>query len=336
LGEKIVIAVDAMGGDNAPNEIIKGSVDSLENQNIEIILLGNEEIINKQLSLYAYDQNRIRVVNTSEVISTSETPTTAIKKKKDSSLVVGLNLVKQNEAHAFVSAGNTGAILAGATLIIGRLKGVERPTLATLIPNKKGISFLSDSGANVDTKPSHLVQFAKMGTIYMESVMNIKNPKVGLVNIGAEREKGNTLVKESYILLEQQDINFVGNVEATEIPYGEVDIIVCDGFVGNVILKHSEGFAKMMLEMIKAELMADSASKLGAILSKNAFKRVKKKFNADEIGGAPFLGLKSLVVKAHGSSNHQAIKSAINQCVNFVDADVINKISDKLSQSAVE
>ena len=336
MGEKIVIAVDAMGGDNAPNEIIKGSVDSLENQNIEIILLGNEEIINKQLSLYAYDQNRIRVVNTSEVISTSETPTTAIKKKKDSSLVVGLNLVKQNEAHAFVSAGNTGAILAGATLIIGRLKGVERPTLATLIPNKKGISFLSDSGANVDTKPSHLVQFAKMGTIYMESVMNIKNPKVGLVNIGAEREKGNTLVKESYILLEQQDINFVGNVEATEIPYGEVDIIVCDGFVGNVILKHSEGFAKMMLEMIKAELMADSASKLGAILSKNAFKRVKKKFNADEIGGAPFLGLKSLVVKAHGSSNHQAIKSAINQCVNFVDADVINKISDKLSQSAVE
>lgn len=330
MNEKIVVAVDAMGGDNAPDEIIKGSVDALEHNNVEIILVGNQNIIYEKLKQYNYDKNRIKVVNAMEVISTEESPTKAIKEKKDSSMVVGLNLVKQKQAMAFVSAGNTGAILTGSILIIGRIPRIERPALGTVLPNKNGISFLIDSGANVDVKPSYLVQFAKMGSIYMENVLSIKNPKVGLINIGLEKEKGNFITKEAYTLLESEDINFIGNVEAREIPYGAADVIVCDGFVGNVVLKHSEGFSKALLEMIKNELMSDSLSKIGAMLSKNAFIRLKKKFDHEEVGGAPFLGLNALVVKAHGSSGHKAIKGAINQCINFIDADVINKIKDKL------
>lgn len=330
MGDMIKIAVDAMGGDNAPNAIVEGAVLSLENKRISIILVGNEMLITDELKRHNYDKSRISIINTTEVIGSEEVPTVAIKKKKDSSMVVGLKLVKNNEAESFVSAGNTGALLTGSTVIIGRIKGIERPALGTILPNKKSFSFLIDSGANVDSKATYLLQFAKMGSVYMESIMDIKSPTVGLVNIGVEKEKGNLLTKEAYTLLEESDLNFTGNVEARDIPYGTVDVLVCDAFVGNTILKFAEGFSKALLSMIKDEMLKKTIYKIGAYLSKNAFSNLKKKFDYDDIGGAPFLGLNALVIKAHGSSNARAIKNAINQCVIAYDNDLVNKIKEKL------
>lgn len=325
------IAIDAMGGDNAPNEIIKGAVEALKEVTYNIALVGKEDIINAQLKKYSYDISRITVVNADEVIENCETPTVAIKQKKNSSMVVGLNLVKKGEADAFVSAGNTGALLTGSTIIVGRIKGIERPALGTLLPTEKGVTMMLDSGANVDAKPSYLAQYALMGSIYMENVMGIKNPKVGLVNIGAEKEKGNAMVKEAYELLENTPhINFAGNTEARDITLGNVDIIVCDAFVGNVILKLMEGFAKTMLRILKKELLGDFLSKIGAMLSFRAFKRIKSFVEYDDKGGAPFLGLKGLVVKAHGSSDYKAIKGAIKQCALFMESDIVNKIAEKI------
>lgn len=326
----IIIAVDAMGGDLAPFETVKGCVLALEKKDIKLILVGKESEITAELSKYSYDKDRISIVNATEVIQNEEAPTVAIKQKKDSSIVVGLNMVKNGEAGAFVSAGSTGALLTGATVIVGRIKGVKRPALATIFPNTKGYTFLIDVGANVDAKPEYLVQFAQMGSVYMENLMDIKDPKVGLINIGTEKGKGNELTKGTYGLLEKAGINFVGNVEAREIPLGEVDVAVCDAFVGNVILKYSEGLSKGILSMIKEELMATTVSKIGALLSKGAFKSLKKRFDYTEIGGAPFLGINGLVVKAHGSSDAKAFKNAIRQCSYFIEKDIVKKIEEKL------
>jgi len=329
--DKTIIAVDAMGGDNAPAEIIKGCIEALDEYNINILLVGQENVIKSELKKYSYNNNKIEIVNADEIINTDEVPTVAIKKKKNSSIVVGLNLIKDRKANAFVSAGNTGALLTGATVIIGRIKGVERPALGTILPTEKGGALLIDAGANVDAKPSYLVQFAKMGSVYIENVMNIKNPKVGLINIGAEKEKGNSLTKEAYELLEQdKNVNFTGNIEAREMSAGDVDVMVCDAFVGNVILKFAEGFGRTLLGMIKEELTADLLSKVGAMIAVKAFKRLKKRFDYSQIGGAPFLGLKSLVVKAHGNSDSKSIKGAISQCKKFIDADIVNKIEKML------
>ena len=328
--ENAVIAIDAMGGDNAPLEVVKGAVEASKDINYTIALVGREDDINAELSKYDYNKDKIKVIHASEVIETCEVPTVAIKAKKDSSMVVGLNMVKRGEAKAFISAGNTGALLTGATVIVGRIKGIERPALGTMIPTEKGHSLLIDAGANVDAKPGYLVQFAMMGSVYVENIHGVKNPKVGLVNIGAEREKGNAVVKEAYGLLEESDVNFAGNVEARDIPKGDVDVMVCDAFVGNVILKLMEGFGKTILEIMKKELMSSLSSKIGALLAKKSFKNMKAYFDYDDIGGAPFLGLKGLVVKAHGSSNARAVKGAINQCVAFIDNDIVNKISEKL------
>lgn len=326
-----VIAVDAMGGDNAPFEVVKGCVEAIkEHDNITITLVGQENLINDELNKYSFDKNKIKIVNASQVISNDESPTLAIKSKKDSSIVVGLNLVKKGEANAFVSAGNTGALLTGATVIIGRIKGIERPALGTLLPNEKGASMLIDAGANVDSKPSYLVQFAKMGAVYMENVIGIKKPLVGLVNIGAEKEKGNALTKEAYELLENADINFKGNVEAREISEGVADVLVCDAFVGNVILKFAEGFAKSIMRIIKKELTSSIISKIGAVFCIKSFKNLKAYFDYSDIAGAPFLGLKALVVKAHGSSKYKDIKGAVNQCVRFIEADIVSKIERSL------
>lgn len=325
------IAVDAMGGDRAPVEIIRGAVEATREITYNVILVGREEIINAELAKYNYDKDRITVVNATEVIENCDTPTVAIKHKKDSSMVVGLNLVKKGEADAFVSAGNTGALLTGSTIIVGRIRGIERPALGTFLPTEKGITMMLDSGANVDAKPSYLAQYALMGSVYMENVMGIKNPSVGLVNIGTEREKGNAMVKEAYELLEQTEgINFIGNTEARDITKGDTDIIVCDAFVGNVILKLMEGFGHTMLKILKKELMGDMLSKFGAMLSFKAFKRIKNYFAYDDKGGAPFLGLKGLVVKAHGSSDYKAIKGAIKQCSIFLECDIVNKTAEKL------
>jgi len=327
--ENIKIAVDAMGGDNAPVETVKGAVDAVNEFGANIVLVGIEDVIKKELEKYSFDKEKIEIVNASEVIGTDEVPTTAIRKKKDSSIVVGLNLVKNGGAAAFVSAGSTGAVLTGATVIIGRIKGIERPALGTCLPTTKGFVFLLDSGANVDCKPNYLVQFAKMASVYVENVMGIKNPKVGLVNIGVEEEKGNALTKEVHGLLKETDLNFVGNVEAREIPFGEADIVVCDGFAGNIILKFAEGLSTALLKIIKSEITA-GLYKFAALALKTPFKNIKKRFDSEEVGGAPFLGLKSLVVKAHGSSKAKGIKNAIKQCTIFVENDIVLKIEEKL------
>lgn len=326
----MVIAVDAMGGDNAPSEIVKGAVDALENGKINIVLVGKENLISSELKKYSFDENRLSIVNAESVIGNDETPTTAVKQKKDSSMITGLRLLRDKSASAFVSAGNTGALLTGATVVVGRLQGLKRPALATLLPNAKGFSFLIDSGANVDVKPEYLVQFAKMGAVYMENVMGIQNPRIGLLNIGAEKEKGNALTKEAYTLLEESDIHFYGNVEARDVPQGVVDVVVCDAFVGNIVLKYTEGLAGSLMGMIKEELMSSTLSKIGALMAKDAFKNLKKRFDYTEVGGAPFLGLKALVVKAHGSSNAKAIKGAINQCIAFIETDMIAKMEERL------
>lgn len=330
MDKKVIVALDAMGGDLAPVEIVKGAVDAVKELNVEIKLVGRQDAVNSELAKYEYPKECIQVFHAEEVIGTDEVPTSAIRRKKDSSLVVGLNLVKSGEADAFVSAGSTGALLTGALLIVGRIEGVERPALGTCLPTKTGFTFLLDSGANVDCKAKYLEQFAKMGSVYVENIFGKKQPTVALVNIGAEKEKGNALTKEAYELLEVcEGINFVGNIEPRNIPFGEADVTVCDGFVGNTILKLCEGLSKTIIDIIKEEITA-GAYKLAAAMLKTPFKNVKKRFDSDEVGGAPFIGLKSLVVKAHGSSNARAIKNAVRQCVLFTEADIVGKIKDKL------
>ena len=330
MSEITVIALDAMGGDNAPGEMVKGAVDALgREQDIKVYLLGKEDMVNAELQKYTYDKNRLEVVNTTEVIETAEPPVNAIRKKKDSSIVVGMNLVRNGEADAFVSAGSSGAILVGGQVLVGRIKGVERPPFGALIPTEKGVSLLLDCGANVDSRPSHLVQFARMGSIYMEHVVGIKNPRVGIVNIGAEEEKGNALVKETFPLLKQcTDINFTGSIEAREIPHGGADVIVCEAFTGNVILKLYEGTGAALISMVKKGMMSSLRSKIGALLVKPALKETLKAFDASQYGGAPMLGLKGLVVKTHGSSKAKEVKNSIIQCISFKE----NEISDKIRE----
>jgi glycerol-3-phosphate acyltransferase PlsX len=335
MQKAITIAVDAMGGDNAPKEIVKGAVLAVQDKkDIKVILVGQEESILKELGGYEYDKERIITVNAEETISNNESPVLAIRRKKNSSIVVALNLVKAGQADAFVSAGSTGAVLAGGQLIIGRIKGVERPPLAPVIPTIKGASLLIDCGANVDARSTHLVQFAKMGSIYMENVMGIKNPRVALVNIGAEEEKGNALVKETFPLLKDlPDINFIGSIEARDIPYGYADVIVCEAFVGNVILKLYEGLGMALIKKVKEGLMSTTRSKIGALLSKPALKRTLKDFDSSQYGGAPLLGLKGLVVKTHGSSKSNEIRNSIIQCVTFTEQKIKEKIEANLMET---
>ena len=329
------VALDAMGGDNAPYEVIKGAVDALnKDESVKIFLCGDETAIKENLEKISpnFTSDRLEIVHCSEVIEMSEPPVNAIRRKKDSSIVRGMTLVKEGTCDAFVSAGSSGAILVGGQVIVGRIKGVERAPLAPLIPTEKGASLLIDCGANVDARPNQLVQFAKMGSIYMEHVMGVKSPKVGIVNIGAEEEKGNMLVKETFPLLKNcLDINFVGSVEAREIPKGDCDVIVCEAFVGNVILKFYEGVGKSLLNVIKGGLMSNLRSKIGALLIKPALKSTLKKFDASEYGGAPLLGLNGLVVKTHGSSKAKEVTTTILQCVSFKEADITGKISSKIN-----
>ena len=289
MQEKIKVAVDAMGGDNAPGEIVKGAVDAVNvRKDIQVLLVGKQDMVKEELKKYTYPKDQIRVVHAEEVIETAEPPVNAIRSKKDSSLVVGMNMVKQKEADAIVSAGSSGAILVGGQVIVGRIKGIERPPLAPLIPTEKGVSLLVDCGANVDARASHLIQFARMGSIYMEHVVGIKKPKVAIVNIGAEEEKGNALVKETFPLLKEcKDINFIGSIEAREIPHGQADVIVCEAFVGNVILKLYEGLGSTFFRVVKKGLLSSLRSKAGAVLIKPALKSVLKTFDASEYGGAP-------------------------------------------------
>lgn len=333
MQKQVRVVVDAMGGDNAPEEIVKGAVEAAASrEDIQIIFTGREEVIKQELAKYEYPADRVSIVNATEVIETAEPPVNAIRKKKDSSIVVGMNLVKKKEADAFVSSGSTGAVLVGGQVIVGRIKGVERPPLAPLIPTKTGVALLVDCGANVDARPSHLVQFAKMGSIYMENVVGVKNPRVGIVNIGAEEEKGNALVKETFPLLKEcKDINFIGSVEARDIPAGVCDVVVCEAFVGNVILKLYEGVGATLISKVKAGMMQNLRSKIGALLVKPALKATLKSFDASQYGGAPLLGLKGLVVKTHGSSKAVEITNSIIQCVQFKQQNINEKIKEHIS-----
>lgn len=335
MAEMTKIAIDAMGGDNAPGEIVKGAIEAVcENDNVEIVLVGFEDKINSELEKYNYDKKKVRVVNSTEIILMDEPPVNAIRKKKDSSMVVAMNMVKNRECDAFISAGSSGAVLVGGQVIVGRIKGIERPPLAPVIPTDNGVTLLIDAGANVDARASHLVQFARMGSIYMERIVGIKNPRVAIVNIGAEEEKGNALVKETFPMLKNcTDINFVGSIEARDIPYGVADVIVCDAFVGNVILKLYEGLATTLLLKIKSGMMSTIKSKIGALLVKPALKDTLKTFNVEKYGGAPLLGLNGLVVKIHGNSKSIEVKNAIFQCELFKKERVFETIQEKLNMN---
>ena len=324
------IALDAMGGDNGPAEMIKGAMDAIAKEPfMKVFLVGREDVIQKELTNYQYNKEQIEVVNATEVIETAEPPVNAIRRKKDSSIVVGMKMVKEGKADAFVSAGSSGAILVGGQVLIGRIKGVERPPLAPLIPTEKGVTLLIDCGANVDARPSHLVQFAKMGSIYMEHVLGIQNPRVGIVNIGAEEEKGNALVKETFPLLkEEKGIHFIGSVEAREIPHGQADVVVCEAFAGNIILKLYEGVGAVLIQKVKEGMMTTLRSKIGALLIKPALKATLKTFDASEYGGAPLLGLNGLVVKTHGSAKAKEVSNTLTQCVTFKRQKINEKIKE--------
>ncbi|AGF55077.1 phosphate acyltransferase PlsX [Clostridium saccharoperbutylacetonicum] len=326
------IAIDGMGGDNAPVAVVQGAIDALkEYDNIELYITGPEELINAELEKYTYSKEKINVIDAKEVISPNEHPVMALRKKKDSSIVKALELVKDGVCDAIISGGSTGAFLAGCTLTIGRIKGVERPALAPIMPGRHGSFMIVDVGANVDCKPQFLMQFAKMGKIYYEKVFDVKNPSVGLINIGEEEEKGNELTKAAFKLLkEEKNINFKGNVEPREIPGGNTNVLVCDGFVGNTALKMYEGSASSILGIIKDEVLKSSiTSKLGILLLKPVLKNCLKKFDYKEYGGAPFLGVNGICIKAHGSSDGKAFKNAIRQTKIFYEKRVLEDMKNE-------
>lgn len=330
------IAIDGMGGDNAPQAVVEGVIKALEEYNgIEYYITGPKEKIEEELKKYKYDESLVNIVDAKEVVSTNEHPVMALKKKKDSSIYKALKLVKDKECDAVISAGSTGAFLAGCTLVVGRIKGVERPALAPIMPGKNGTFMIVDAGANVDCKPNYLVQFAKMGKVYYQGVLDNENPSIGLVNIGAEEEKGNELTKNVYKLLKDEtSLNFVGNVEPRDTSKGDVNVLVCDGFVGNTLLKMYEGVASTLLKMIKDEILSSGiTSKIGAVLLKPVFKSLQKKFDYKEYGGAPFLGVDGICVKAHGSSDGKAFKHAIRQTKTFYDNGVLEKIKLELQNN---
>ena len=326
--EKIVIAIDTMGTDNGSAYFVQGIAEAMDlYDDLSFIVTGKEEELKTYIDQYGCDKTRIEEVDATEEITCHDAPVDAIRRKKNSSMVLALNAVKEGRAAACISGGNSGALLAGGQFLVGRAKGVKRTPLAPLIPHRYGSSLLIDCGANVDAKPENLVQFAKMGSIYMKNIEGIENPRVGIINIGAEDEKGNELVKSTIPLLREcKDINFIGSVESRDIPNGPADVLVCEAFVGNVLLKFFEGLGKMFMAEIKDTLKSSVKTKIGGALIYKPIKKTFKRYMADDKGGAPLLGLKGLVVKIHGNSKDTEVRSAIEQCRNFVKKDVTNQI----------
>ena len=329
------ILIDAFGGDHAPKEIIKGAIDALKNNpDIKIVLSGKQDIISKELENYEFDLDRIEILDAPEVISNDEQPTLAIREKKESSLVKGLYRLKEDsDIAAMVSAGSTGAFLTGAMLIVGRLEGIDRPALAPVLPTLTyGNTMLIDSGANMDCKPEYLVQFAVMGSAYMQAVHNIETPKVALLSVGTEDEKGNAQTKAAFELLKKAPINFVGNMEARDALSGDYDVLVADGFAGNILLKSIEGTVNMILSALKQSIMERTLSKIGAALMKPSFKKLKERLDYNKMGGAPFLGCKKIVIKTHGSSKAESIAAAILQAQTMAKMGLIEKIKSGLEK----
>ncbi|HFL3156782.1 TPA: phosphate acyltransferase PlsX [Clostridioides difficile] len=327
------IVIDGMGGDNAPKSNVEGAVNAIKEYQVDLIITGDKDLLEKEFSNYEFDRNKLEIVHTTEIIENEDKPVKAIRSKKDSSMVVALNLVKEGMADAIISAGNTGALLAGGLFVVGRIKGIDRPCLCSAIPNvKRGMTLIADCGANADCKPKNLVEFAAMSNIYSRKVLGLENPKVALANVGLEEGKGNDLVKRSYEEIKKLDLNFIGNVEAREVINAYTDIIICDGFTGNILLKSAEGVALSVMSLIKETFMASTKSKIGALLIKDDLRKLKSFIDYSEYGGAPLLGLNGGVIKAHGSSDAKAIKNAINQGIKFSKGKVVEDINQFISK----
>ena len=326
------ILLDGMGGDNAPQEIVKGAVLAAELIEEEIVIIGREEAIRKELKRNKYKGTKITVVDAREEITMHDSPVKAIREKKDSSLVVGLNMLKEGKGDLFVSAGNTGALIVGSRLLLGRIRGIDRPALASIYPDMVNMQpcLLVDAGASAESKAQNLLEYGLMGSIYMEKVWGRANPRVGLVNLGAEESKGTSVTTDAYQRLSAAPLNFVGNVEAREVPRGACDVIVCDGFVGNVVLKLTEGVSLTIFKLVKNALMENLKSKIGGVLVKGQLGKLKDEFDYEEYGGAPVLGVNGPVMKMHGSSTATAVKNAIIRGIPYAKENVVDIIRDEM------
>jgi len=326
------IAVDAMGGDHGPKVVIEGAVQAAKKGHCDIVLVGNENLIKEEMRKYRTSSLPISVHHSSEVIGMDESPAIACRQKKDSSIMVATRLIKEGRTEAMVSAGNSGAVMAAALMVLGRLPGVDRPGIAVLIPTIKGPGVILDVGANVNSTAKDLLQFAVMGNIYMKTIMKKEDPRIGLLSIGAEEVKGNDVTVEAHRLLRQSGLNFVGNIEGTDILKGKADVIVCDGFVGNILLKFGEGIAEEFMNVFRDEILKYPFRKMALLLLRGAFKDIRKKIDYAEYGGAPLLGVDGCSIICHGSSNAKAITSAIRVAGEFVEKRINQQIKERLQE----
>jgi glycerol-3-phosphate acyltransferase PlsX len=324
----VKVVVDAMGGDHAPKVVVEGVIAAVKKQDVKVFLVGQQDVVRSHLAHFRYDPAKIEVVHADEIVEMDESPAVAIRKKKNSSITVGINLLKDKIADAFFSAGNTGGVVCAATLKLGLLESIERPGIAIVMPNLKGVSLIIDVGANIDPKPLHLLQYGLMGSAYFEQILGKKNPTVGLLNVGEEESKGTGFLKESYQLLEQSPLNFIGNVEGKHIFSGQCDVIVCDGFVGNVALKVSEAIGETMNHLLRQELGSSIRGKLGYLMARSCFLSFKKKIDYSEYGGAPLLGVDGVVIIGHGRSNAKAVMNAIRFAKEEVERNINQNITE--------
>lgn len=326
------IIIDAMGGDHAPQVPVEASVKAVKELGVDVVLVGKEEVIKEELSKYEYPQSKVEIVHADEIITNYEEPAKAVRSKKNSSIVIGANLLKDDKGDAFLSMGSTGAVLSAGLLIVGRIKGVLRPAIATLLPTAKGPKMLIDAGANTNCKSENLVQFAIMGSVYMHNVLGINNPTVGLISNGEEEGKGNDLTKSTFLQLKNAPVNFIGNIEGRDVMEGNADVMTCDGFVGNVILKTVEGMGRVVGSMVKGMFKKSIFTKIGALFVYKGINDFKKAMDYREYGGAPLLGTRKPVIKGHGSSDVKAAFNAIKQAEKFVSTKVIENIASKLTE----
>ena len=332
----VKVAVDAMGGDYAPEAVIKGACEAVKKFDVFVFLVGQSDKIKAVLDKCKVDRSKIEIVHADEIIEMNESPAAAIRKKRNSSIAVGINLIKEGRASAFFSAGNTGGVVCAATLKLGLLESIERPGIAIVMPNMKGVSLIIDAGANVDPKPTQLFQYGLMGSAYFEQILGKKNPSVGLLNVGEEESKGPDFVKETYQLLEHSSLNFVGNVEGKDIFSGNCDVIVCDGFVGNVTLKVSESMSETLAFFLRQELLSSIWGKLGFFLARKCFRNFKKKIDYSEYGGAPLLGINGVVIIGHGRSSAKAVMNAIRFAKEEVERNINQNIMDQAKKALVK